>query len=214
MDVNLMDWYDSDMYFVKRILITLATLVLTASFSPMAPASADTVAGCASSAVLKTNAWGITDYVSIPGYIAKFRYGSYSEYWFCPNGSYPNKVKVIGTNFCVTKVSGDIPWIQGFKWNPYYADESGKVVNPPQTEAYWHPVNWENGEQHCDRQNISTDIRKWMFMRDNPAWSLGGWVDISGWPDQEFHFVENDMSRHYIDPATDPILDPFGRIER
>lgn len=194
---------------IKKILVAIA--MLTAALVPVgvaSPAHAYPITaelnGCYGLSFLKTNTWGINKEATTPFGDPNFRLASYAQYWYCPNGSNPSRVKVIATVFCATKTTGEYSdHINGFKYNPYYTNDNNVVVNPPQDYLPW-PNDAEDGEQHCTAQDIPAAEQVWMKMSSNPKWTLSGWIDVGEWPDDEFTFKENGYSYKYIGGASDP----------
>jgi len=139
-------------------------------------------------------------------------------YWWCPGGTAPNKSKVYAYKFCDEWVSGDRMQdssghnVDGFKYNPYFATESGTtVVNPGQSE---HATNYHNatmGVSYCDdKKTIGSPA--WMLMSADPYYSLYGSVDQAHASDTGFQFwnMPDDPHTHFhLTPdADDSLLNP------
>ena len=175
------------------------------------------VDGCSSSAVEKVSPWGKNVNVLIApasgmDETAEFRLGATARYWFCPNGSDPNKIKVTHFGLCITKMDNRDPLtFRGVEYNPYFTELNGDTtVNPPSDTNGWNGAG-DIGDSRCSGRDISVDDRKWMRMPQDPVWSLSGWLKYDyAWPDDDITWKAGDNSYRYFNPPEDPILNPFG----
>lgn len=178
---------------------------------------ANAVSGCHSSVVTKVSPWGKTVEVQVaPGAFdltATFRLGASARYWYCPNGSDPDKIKVTHVGLCATKWDNRDPSVlKGFEYNPYIktmAVGDDKQVDPHSQFLAWG--GWgDEGDRRCDLHEIRSEYRVWMLMKNDPIWTLDGWIDYDGYPNDNITWYAGGDHRRSFNPAEDPILDPFG----
>ena len=190
--------------------------MLAASLLPAAPAHAtvtSTPSWCNGTATMKYSTWGIDKHVDSfsPNLNEEYRLAATAQYWYCPNGDQPSKIRVFSTTFCVTMLSETNWWeeenqVDGFKWNVWYGDDSSAPpVNPPQMELSW-PNGQDQGDVKCQGQGIQYQDQRTMWMQYNPKWTLSGWVNINAHTDSEFTFKKYGVSYLYINGAGDPTV--------
>lgn len=188
---------------MRKILLSL--LLVVAMLMPVglstSPAAADT-AGCAGRYKLKADNWVkdtyYTNFASRLPDTRKIRLVATAGYWFCPNGTGVNKVKVKWVDFCYTHLENRAAIFDGVKFNPYFFDDNTDS-NPPTTKV---PNDYT--VQNCKRYDITTE--KWLRMSQSPGWTVTSWIVLDLFPDEERVFRWGGSRIKYFHPQDDVSL--------
>lgn len=200
----------------------LVTIVVTAVMMA-SPASA--VDGCDESNAHKDLSFR-RDYfygakVGLKGWgnTANVRLTGNAYYWYCQDDrpDYDNKISFVGRRFCVEKLDNNDPWdgnaVRGFHFDSSYG--SDRLTSASQRYQVGELVlDWgargANGDTQCTPRVDFANRLPWMYMPDNPDWSVWGHVDIANATDKDFTFKEDGTgsTRHQMHPMNDVVVQP------
>lgn len=169
---------------MTRFLAALVALVATITLGTTA--RADAVEGCSSKVVLKAGSWSLDTYYQVPKRwgidLRDIRLTATTGYWYCPNGRKPDLVKPLWVEFCWSHMSRPHWTFDGVKFNAYYAD-SVTTSDPPTIE-----VPDDGTVQNCVRQDVRTEIERWLRPEWNAGWSVTAFIIRIMQPDEDRPF--------------------------
>jgi hypothetical protein len=127
---------------------------------------------------------------------------------WCPNGAYPNLLKVKNISWCWTRLNHSVNFSNfgGFRFNAYFADDVSNRSNPPEITVQ---DEGRTDLQRCEVQDIPAAQEDWLGMPNSPFWTATGWWRIHDDPDRQFDFRLGGFPHEgprirYFHPSDDP----------